>query len=240
MTEALLKLLDHFTHDRPLPDPLPADPVPLFKAWFDEAVAIKKQPNPNCMYLATATAEGLPSVRTVLCKGIDTAGGSIEFYTNYTSRKAGELETAWRAAVLFHWDHADRQVRIEGPVVRTTAEESDAYFKSRHWQSRLGAWASDQSKPIASRGELLSKVGKAAAQHIMGSMGLEALGLLAGRDVTIPRPPHWGGYRLWAESIELWQGGSGRVHDRARWNRPLSPSGTAFTPGPWSATRLQP
>jgi pyridoxamine 5'-phosphate oxidase len=240
MTDALLKLLDKFVHERPLPDLLPADPVPLFKAWFDEAVAAKKQANPNCMYLATATADGKPSVRTVLCKGIDVAGGSLEFYTNYTSRKAGEIETSWRAAVLFHWDDTDRQVRIEGPVVRVTDEESDAYFKTRHWQSRLGAWASDQSKPIASRGELLNKVGRAAAQHIMGNMGLEALGLLAGRDVSIPRPPHWGGYRLRAESIELWQGGKGRVHDRARWDRTLTPEGGNFAAGAWSATRLQP
>jgi pyridoxamine 5'-phosphate oxidase len=243
MTDAILKLLDRFAHDRPLPDDLPADPIPTFKAWFDEAVAAKAQPNPNCMYLATSTPDGTPSVRTVLCKGIDAAGGSIEFYTNYTSRKAGEIErpdAPWRASVLFHWDHADRQVRLEGPVMRVTAEASDAYFKSRHWQSRLGAWASDQSKPIASRGDLLAKVARAAAQHL----GANVLGLITGlireRDVQIPRPPHWGGYRLFAQSVELWQGGTGRVHDRARWTRSLIREGDAFTPGSWTSTRLQP
>lgn len=236
MTEAILKLLDRFSHERPLPEPLPADPMPLFKAWFDEAVAAKKQANPNCMYLATATPDARPSVRTVLCKGIDAAGGSLEFYTNYTSRKAGELEATRRAAVLFHWDDADRQVRLEGPIVRVTEAESDAYFKSRHWQSRLGAWASDQSRPIASRSDLLAKVGRAAAQHL----GFDALGLLAGRDVTIPRPPHWGGYRLHADHVELWQGGTGRVHDRALWARVLTPEGEGYAKGPWTATRLQP
>jgi pyridoxamine 5'-phosphate oxidase len=236
MTEAILKILDRFSHERPLPEPLPADPMPLFKAWFDAAVAAKKQANPNCMYLATATADGEPSVRTVLCKGIDAAGGSLEFYTNYTSRKAGELEATSRAAVLFHWDDADRQVRIEGPVVRVTAAESDAYFATRHWQSRLGAWASDQSRPIASRADLLAKVGRAVAQHL----GASALGILAGRDVVIPRPPHWGGYRVFAERVELWQGGTGRVHDRAEWRRALTASGAGFAGGAWAATRLQP
>lgn len=236
MTEALLKLLDRFSHDRPLPEPLPAEPMPLFKAWFDEAVAAKKQANPNCMYLATATPDGRPSVRTVLCKGMDVAGGSVEFYTNYQSRKAGEIEAVWRAAALFHWDDVERQVRIEGPVVRCTDEESDAYFRTRHWQSRLGAWASDQSKPIASRSELLGKVGRVVAERL----GLDALRLLTGGDVNIPRPPHWGGYRLWAERVELWQGGTGRVHDRAVWVRELTPADGRFTAGTWRSTRLQP
>lgn len=240
MTDAVLKILDRFAHDRPLPDPLPAEPMALFKVWFDEAVAAKKQANPNCMYLATATPDGTPSVRTVLCKGIDVNGGSIEFYTNYQSRKAAELESTWRASVLFHWDDRERQVRIEGPVVRCSAAESDAYFRTRHWQSRLGAWASDQSKPIASRAELLAKVGKVVAERI----GFDVLKLLAGSDIHIERPPHWGGYRLWAEMVELWQGGTGRVHDRALWSRTLTTPVPASPQQPqvtaWDATRLQP
>lgn len=237
MTDAVLKLLDRFAHDRPLPDPLPADPMALFKVWFDEAVAARKQPNPNCMYLATATEQGVPSVRTVLCKGIDVNQGSLEFYTNYNSRKASELESTRRASVLFHWDDRDRQVRIEGPIVRCTREESDAYFRTRHWQSRLGAWASDQSQPIASRADLLVKV----AHVVTTRLGFDVLKLLSGGDVTIDRPPHWGGYRLWAQNIELWQGGTGRVHDRAVWSRSFDPAApTPTNPTAWTSTRLQP
>jgi len=235
MTGAILKLLDKFGHERPLPEPLPGDPVPTFRAWFDEAVREKKQDNPNCMYLATCTGDGRPSVRTVLCKAIDPATGGIEFYTNYQSRKAGEIEQVWRAAILFHWDNKDRQVRLEGPVMRVSGEESDAYFRSRRWESRLGAWASDQSRPIASRKELLEKIGRTVDR-----LGLDALGLLAGRGVGIPRPAPWGGYRLMPERLELWQGGVGRVHDRAVWARDVRVEGSAWSVGAWSGTRLQP
>lgn len=237
MTDLVLKLLDRFSHDRPLPDPLPTDPFPIFRAWFDEAVTSKHQPNPNCFYLGTATPQGRPSVRTVLCKAIDLAGGSIEFYTNYHSRKAGEVEAAGRIAALFHWDDRDRQVRLEGPVCRTTDAESDAYFRTRRWESRLGAWASDQSQPIASRKDLLAKIGEAVDR-----LGLDIAKLLAGGNVDIPRPPHWGGYRLWADRIELWQGGVGRVHDRAVFTRAVGPVRTGLTPalGTWAGQRLQP
>ncbi len=235
MTSFALRLLDRFAHDRPLPDPLPADPMGIVVAWFDEAKAAKHQPNPNVMYLATAAADGSPSVRAVLCKGMDATAASLEFYTNYESRKAGEIEESHKASVLFHWDHADRQVRVEGVVTRCTAEESDRYFASRRWESRLGATASDQSKPIESRLALLDKVAAA-----VNKLGVDAAVLLAGGNVTIPRPNHWGGYRLWATRVELWQGGTGRIHDRAEWRRDLTVAGTGFHGGIWRSTRLQP
>lgn len=215
-----------------LPDELPADPFPTFRAWFDEARDRKIQPNPNAMALATIDPDGRPSVRIVLCKDMDVARGSITFYTNRESRKGSALESHPRAAVVFHWDAFDRQVRIEGPVTHTSDEESDAYFASRSVASRIGAWASDQSRPIASRGELLGKVAAAVAKHGVNLANPFSSG--------VPRPPHWGGYRVWAESVELWMGSNVRVHDRARWTRTLTPDDTAFVGGAWSATRLQP
>jgi pyridoxamine 5'-phosphate oxidase len=213
-----------------LPDELPLDPMHLCRLWFDEAHAKKVQPNPNAMSLATLDPpphSGL-SVRTVLCKELDTAGGSVVFYTNYTGRKAAALEANPIAAALFHWDTLDRQIRIEGPVMRTSAAESDAYFATRPWESQIGAWSSEQSRPIASRAALRDRV----AETIM------RFGLSEGKG--IPRPPHWGGYRLWAERVELWVAGEARIHDRAMWTRTLIRSGGGYRGGAWSATRLQP
>lgn len=223
---------DLFGLSQHLPEELPADPMPAFKAWFDEAHARKVQPNPNAMALATIDPDGRPSLRIVLCKGIDTERGSIDFYTNRTSRKGDALEAHPRAAVVFHWDVLDRQVRIEGPVTHTTEAESDAYFASRSVASRIGAWASDQSRPIASRGELLAKVAAAVARH--------GVNLANPFSAGVPRPPHWGGYRIWADSLELWMGSNVRVHDRARWTRTLTRSGDAYIGRAWTSTRLQP
>jgi pyridoxamine 5'-phosphate oxidase len=228
-------IADIFSGSSPLPDQLPPDPFPIFVDWFSAAAARADQPNPNAMALATATPDGKPSVRMVLCKGIDAQTGSVYFYTNYRSRKASELEANPHAAVAFHWDHADLQVRLEGPVTHATDAESDAYFSSRRWESRVGAWASDQSQPIASRPALLAKVIATIDQ-----LGLSPPALLHGDRVEIPRPPHWGGYRLWASSVECWAGATGRVHDRARWQRRVTLEGDAVSTGPWSATRLQP
>ena len=142
-----------------------------------------------------------------------------------------------RAAIVMHWDSLHRQVRVEGRITRVAAAESDSYFATRNWQSRLGAWASQQSQPIASRAELLRKVAATALR----------LALPAPTDeqhpdpgLRIARPPHWGGFRLWAEAVELWVEGSARIHDRARWQRTLTAQGEAFAGGPWSVTRLQP
>lgn len=232
-------IADIFDGSSPLPDQLPADPFPTVVAWFGAAQARKDQPNPNAIALATAAVHGAtaqPSVRMVLCKGIDAAGGSIYFYTNYTSRKAAELEANPYASIVFFWDHADQQIRIEGRIVRATAAESDAYFNSRRWESRVGAWASDQSKPVASRSALLDRV-----MTTISDLGLSLPALmLRGKSVEIPRPPHWGGYRLWATAVECWVSGTGRIHDRARWQRTVTIDGEAVTTGEWSATRLQP
>lgn len=210
-----------------LPDPLPEDAMPLLQQWLDEAKAAARQPNPNAMVLATCSRDGQPSARVVLCRGIEVDSASITFFTNYQSRKAGELDEMARAALVFHWDHADRQARIEGRVERTSSEESDAYFRSRPLLSRLGSWASDQSRPMPRRLTLLERVVQAAERFDIGPA--ELLDPAGSPQVT--RPPHWGGYRLRAESVELWQGHAGRLHDRARWDR---------EGGGWRATRLFP
>lgn len=211
-----------------LPDQLPVDPMPLCRRWFDEACSKKVQPNPNAFTLATLDPPPRSRIaaRIVLCKEMDP-GGSIVFYTNYTGRKAIALDANPHAAALFHWDTLDRQIRIEGPVTKTTPAESDAYFATRPRESQIGAWASQQSRPIESREAMRGRVADAMARFGAGSP-------------SIPRPPHWGGYRIWAERIELWVAGDARIHDRAAWSRTLTAAGTGFASGPWTATRLQP
>jgi len=223
---------ERFVIDHALPDDLPTDPVEVLEAWLAEATEKAVQPNPNAMTLATVDAEGRPDARIVLCKDVDIQTGTVTFYTNRASRKGEELGANPRAALVFFWDLLDRQVRVEGPVTLVSDAESDAYFRTRHWQSRLGACASDQSKPIESREALLEKV---MATAIELGVNLQSPG-----DPNIPRPAHWGGYRVWAERVELWVSGPGRVHDRAAWTRDLTTQGDAFAGGPWSATRLQP
>src|SRR6202789_11519 len=145
-----------------LPDPLPANPLDLAAQWLEQARIDAAQPNPNSMVLATVDSRGQPSARVVLCKEIAVQAGFIVFYTNYQSRKGRELEENPRAAVVFHWDHRHRQVRAEGRVELLSDAENDAYFLSRAWQSRLGAWASRQSQPVASRQDLAAAVATAA------------------------------------------------------------------------------
>ena len=216
------------TNTELLSEPLPAEPLTLAAAWLEQAWREGRQPNPNAMVLATTTPEGHPSARVVLCKDITPQPGFVVFYTNYLSRKGRELAENPRAAMVMHWDHLQRQVRVEGRVARVPEAESDAYFASRALESRVGAWASQQSQPIASRAQLLAAV-EAEARRL-GAPNL----------VTVPRPPHWGGFRLWAEAVELWVEGDARIHDRARWTRTLTPRGDSFDTGPWAATRLQP
>ncbi|MBX3390795.1 MAG: pyridoxamine 5'-phosphate oxidase [Phycisphaeraceae bacterium] len=226
-----------FSPHNTLPDSLPADPWPLFRAWFDDAVANKVTPNPNAFTLACLDEGGALTARIVLCKKI-LDQGAIVFHTNYNSRKGRGLTKHPRAAAVFHWDALEKQVRIEGPVVKSPAEESDAYFKTRGWENRLGAWASDQSQPIASREELLFQIA-----GVMEKLGISIKDIMdKGDAVEIPRPPHWGGWRLWAERVELWLGGPGRVHDRAEWTRTIEPSDipAEFRCGKWKSTRLQP
>ena len=221
-----------------LPDTLPAEPMSIVAEWLAEAAAHRLQPNPNAMVLATTTRDGRPAARVVLCKDIAPEPGYIVFYTNYQSRKGRELAENPRAAAVIHWDHLQRQIRIEGIVVPAPPQESDAYFASRPWQSRIGAWASAQSQPIGSRGALLSAVADAARRFGMPDPSAESA---SAASVSIPRPAHWGGYRLWTDAVELWVEGKARVHDRVNWTRMLTHRGAGlFMTGPWSATRLQP
>jgi pyridoxamine 5'-phosphate oxidase len=214
-----------------LPEPLPESPLGLFTQWFAEARAQSVQPNPDAMVLATVGADATPSARVVLCKRIDPSGYLV-FFTNYRSRKACELSEHPRAAVVMHWDAMHRQVRIEGTVVRSPAAESDEYFASRALASRVGAWASRQSEPLESRAALAQEVARFERQF-----GVDPI---AGSG-QVPRPPHWGGFRLWIDRLELWVEGPGRIHDRAVWTRELrAQDGFTFTGGPWSATRLNP
>jgi len=226
-----------------LPDPLPPDPLQIAYTWLRQAFDEQVQPNPNSMVLSTVAANGQPSSRVVLCKDIVLPQGYLLFFTNYESRKGAELAADPRVAALFHWDALHRQVRIEGFVVKAPARESDDYFASRPWQSRLGAWASQQSRPIGTRHQLIEALRSAATRFDTPPVGPDADE--ANDDpqgVVVPRPPHWGGYRLWVESVELWVEGEYRIHDRALWNRSLAAigDGHSFAATPWHVQRLQP
>jgi pyridoxamine 5'-phosphate oxidase len=190
-------------------------PLERLAAWFEEAVEAGV-PEPNAMALATATPDGVPSVRIVLLKGIDERGA--QFFTNYESRKGRELEANPRAAATLYWQPQHRAARLEGVVERLSAEESDAYFASRPRGSRLGAWASRQGWVLASREALEAALADAESRY-------------PGDDV--PRPAYWGGYRLVPTAIELWQGMPSRLHDRVHWVRD-------GIDGPWREERLSP
>ncbi len=227
--------LSFYDEGERLPDQLPDSPFGIFEAWFNQAWDERLTPNANAMTVSTLHEDGMPDARVVLCKLIEPDPGRVIFYTNYNGAKGRQLESVPFVSASFHWDHYERQVRIRGPVVKATEAESDAYFASRALESRLGAWISDQSQPIESRDALLEKVAV-----VMEKLGLDASALMSGEDVVIPRPPHWGGYRVHAQSVELWAGGVGRIHDRARRDRELTKEGDGYTYGPWSSTRLQP
>lgn len=223
-----------------LPDLLPSDPMAWANAWLAHATGQAVQRNPNSMTLSTVASNGQPSARVVLCKALVAEPGYIVFYTNYRSRKATEILAQPKVAATFHWDALGRQVRLEGIAVNSPVDESDTYFSTRHWGSRIGAWGSDQSAPIESRKALIKQIAARAR-----SMGVDVADDLqsraAGELVVIPRPDHWGGVRIWPHFIELWIEGSDRIHDRAAWTRMLTPDGPhAFQTGAWSGVRLQP
>ncbi len=190
-----------------------ADPVQQFDRWLQEAIS-SEVPEPNAMTVATVGPDLRPSTRVVLIKGFDTQG--IVWYTNYASRKGRELAGNPFAALQFHWVELERVVRIEGVVERVSDAESDAYFKSRPLDSRIGAWASPQSDVIDSRAVLVANAARFGAQFLLNP----------------PRPPHWGGYRLKAERWEFWQGRKSRLHDRLRY--------TTQADGTWLRERLAP
>jgi len=191
------------------------DPFQQFTIWYDEAVAAGL-PEPEAMTLSTATLEGQPSARIVLLRGYDERG--FCFFSNYSSQKGQELAANPYAAVTFHWVELERQVRISGRVEKVTEAESDAYFQSRPSQSRIGAWSSPQSNVISSRDALEEMFEKYQKQYL--------------DETAIPRPEHWGGYRVIPERIEFWQGRPNRLHDRLRFIR--------IDQGPWTLQRLAP
>lgn len=190
-----------------------ADPLDRFRAWLDDAAAagIKE---PTAAALATADAAGRPSLRFVLVRGVDARG--VRFYTNYESRKARELAANPHAALALYWQPLERQVRLEGPVERLSAEDSDAYFSSRPRESRIGAWASRQSQELDARATLEARVEETR----------ERFG-----DGEVPRPEFWGGFLLRPDVVELWTGQPSRLHNREQWRR---------TPDGWSVRRLFP
>jgi len=179
-------------------DVLPSNPVAAIDMWLADADTYAAKPNPNAVVLATTGKDGQPSARMMLLKGLDERGAVI--YTNLQSRKAMQMTENPKVALLLHWDVLGRQVRIEGSVSPVSKAEADAYFKSRGRGSRIGAIASDQSRPLGSRDELAARVAKIAEQYPLGS--------------DVPRPPHWSGLRVSLDRVELWQDGDDRLHDR--------------------------
>ncbi|MBL4874869.1 MAG: pyridoxamine 5'-phosphate oxidase [Rhodobacteraceae bacterium] len=190
------------------------DPFQIARNWLTEAEGSEPN-NPNAIALSTVDADGMPNARMVLLKDIED--GAFVFYTNYGSAKASEIDQGGKAAFVMHWKSLRRQIRVRGAVEREAGAKADAYYASRSLPSRLGAWASRQSQPLGSRGELLAEVAK-----ITASKGLYP-----------DRPPFWGGYRIIPTEIEFWADGQHRLHDRFRWSRDGVESA-------WNIDRLQP
>jgi len=252
------KPLEELLKEDLLPDDLDqCSPFALAARWLHEASDLALQPNPNAMVISTLRkkqvrktsneahvfandsnleAIQVPDARVVLCKDINIEHGFVVFYTNYQSAKGAQLSQNPVAAAVFHWDKLGRQVRIAGEITKAPMFDSEQYFNTRHPLSKLGAWASEQSQAIPSRQALLDQLEQEKQRF-------------AEAGDAIPRPPHWGGYRLWADRIECWIAHPGRIHDRALWTRNLldrvdktGPAGAheELHFGAWRGTRLQP
>ena len=205
--------------------PPPENPVRAASEWLGEAEALPRR-NANAMALASVDARGRPAARMVLLKELASEGYAV-FYTNYSSRKGSELLATGRAAAVLYWHELGRQLRLEGPVVRSPEAESDAYFATRPFASQVNAWSSEQSRPLADSSTLEERAAKIIGTH--GSGG------------SLPRPSHWGGFRLWLEAVELWVEGRDRFHTRVRYERRLDPQDSfSFEAGDWTWQRLQP
>ena len=210
--------------DESLADPLPADPRALLQAWLDEVTRTHPLPNPLAMTLATVDARGHPAARMVICRGLDLDAGWLLFYTDARSPKGRELAALPRAALVLHWNPLERQVRVTGPVSAAPDADADAGFAARPHDARNAVLGSEQSAPTAARDPVVERMRALAARH----------------PERVPRPDHWRGYRVWIETLELWAGQPGRVHDRGLWTRELTPAGDAWRGGPWSVARLRP
>ncbi|MBC7971675.1 MAG: pyridoxamine 5'-phosphate oxidase [Verrucomicrobia bacterium] len=213
MTQSIADLRHNYTLQQLNEADVDPNPIKQFQRWFDQAIAAQL-PEPNAMTLATATRSGIPSARIVLLKGLDERG--FVFYTNYESHKGQDLAENPQAALVFLWTVLERQVRLEGRVEKIAAAETDAYFQSRPLESRLGAWTSDQSRVISDRDVLEQRFAELKATYA---------------DEKVPRPPHWGGYRVMPHQIEFWQGRTSRLHDRLRYR---------LEQGNWLVERLAP
>ncbi|OGU40196.1 MAG: pyridoxamine 5'-phosphate oxidase [Ignavibacteria bacterium GWB2_35_12] len=189
------------------------NPFEQFKLWFEEVLAAEML-EPTAFVLSTSTKDGKPSSRVLLLKQFDEKG--FVFYTNYDSRKGKEIEENPNAAILFFWDKLERQIRIEGKIEKISEVESDKYFQTRPYTSKLGTWASEQSSPLSSRFKLIRQVAQFMAKY----------------PVNVPLPPNWGGYRLIPDVFEFWQGRESRLHDRLQYNKNEN--------GKWVITRLYP
>tara|TARA_B100001121_G_scaffold297525_1_gene304067 strand:- start:27 stop:701 length:675 start_codon:yes stop_codon:yes gene_type:complete len=215
-----------------LPEILPDDPMHQAKRWFDRTNSEKWQPNPNAMTLSTVDKYNAPSSRIVLCKYFVADPGYIVFFTNYNSRKGKELRDNSEVSIVFHWDNIGRQIRIKGKAIYSPSSESDKYFASRNRGSQISAWGSNQSQTIQSRNDLIKQMNDKLNEY--DNPGIQ-------NEKEIPRPPHWGGIRVWAHEIELWMDGENRVHDRAQWTRKLKINkDDSFSVSKWIGTRLQP
>ena len=211
------------------------NPLLLLQSWLNEAMALDLQPNPDTMAIATSNSQGLPNVRMVLCKEINTEEGYVVFYTNYNSVKSLEIKENPKCSALFHWDKLGYQIRIRGEILQSPDEENDTYFASRHLGSQVGAWASNQSNPVEDREALDDQFKKILDRFNLTSESITR------NEQKIPRPPNWGGYRLWIEEIEFWLNQKDRLHDRLHFRRALTISSEGIeTEKKWTVKRLQP